>query len=91
MNLLYAEVIDIFDRDKIRMARIRAKGALKDIPLLADAEYGLQHVFDGLGRIFLELDRHRDKVRASERSDHPNAQGGRRIQEAIIKVVLHRL
>ena len=40
MNLLYAEVIDIFDRDKIRMARIRAKGALKDIPLLADAGRG---------------------------------------------------
>ena len=42
------------------------------IPLLADAEHGLQHVFDRLGRILLELDRHGHEVGTRECRDHPN-------------------
>jgi len=42
MNLVYGEVVEIFCAEGIRMGKIRAGGAMKDIPLelLADAEQG---------------------------------------------------
>jgi len=42
MNLVYGEVVEVFCEHGIRMGKIRAKGAMKNIPLelLTDAERG---------------------------------------------------
>ncbi len=42
MNLVYAQIIEIFVEDGMRMGRIRAGGAVKKVPLelLTDAECG---------------------------------------------------
>ena len=42
MNLLYAEVVEIFVEDEMRMARIKASGAVKKVSLdlLTDVRCG---------------------------------------------------
>ena len=42
MNLIYAQIVDIFVEDEMRMARIKAGGAVKKVSLdlLTDASCG---------------------------------------------------
>jgi hydrogenase maturation factor len=42
MNLIYADVTEVFSEEGMRMGKIRIRGALKNVPLglLADAESG---------------------------------------------------
>lgn len=42
MNLVYAEIVEVFDEDGMRMGRIRIGGVVKKIPLdlLTDAVCG---------------------------------------------------
>lgn len=42
MNLIYADVTEVFSEEGMRMGKIRIGGALKNVPLglLADAESG---------------------------------------------------
>jgi hydrogenase maturation factor len=42
MNLIYAEVVEIFTEDGMRMGRLKVGGAIKKVPLelLTDAERG---------------------------------------------------
>lgn len=42
MNLVYAEIVDVFVEDGMRMGRIRVGGAVKKVPLdlLTDANGG---------------------------------------------------
>lgn len=42
MNLLYAEIVEVFLEDGLRMGRVRVGGASKKVPLelLTDAEPG---------------------------------------------------
>lgn len=42
MNLLYGEIVDVFEADGLRMGRIRVNGATKCVPLelVPDADVG---------------------------------------------------
>ena len=42
MNLIYADVTEVFSEGGMRMGKVRIRGALKNVPLdlLADAERG---------------------------------------------------
>ena len=42
MNLLYGKVVEVFDEDEVRTARVRVAGVLRKVPveLVADAQRG---------------------------------------------------
>jgi hydrogenase maturation factor len=42
MNLLYADIVEVFSQDGMRMAKIRVAGATKNVPLelLTDVQSG---------------------------------------------------
>lgn len=42
MNLLYADIVEVFSQDGMRMAKVRVAGATKNIPLelLTDVQPG---------------------------------------------------
>ena len=42
MNLLYGKVVEVFDEDEVRTARVRVAGVVRRVPidLVADAQSG---------------------------------------------------
>ena len=42
MNLLYGKVVEVFDEDEVRTARVRVAGVIRTVPvdLVADAQSG---------------------------------------------------
>jgi hydrogenase maturation factor len=72
MNLLYADIVEVFSQDGMRMARVRVAGAIKNIPLelLTDVESGDRVlVCDGVAI---------SKVRRSTRTEAENVPGNSR-------------
>jgi hydrogenase maturation factor len=72
MNLLYANIVEVFSQDGMRMARVRVAGAVKKIPLelLTDVQTGDRVlVCDGvaIGKVSSSADREAEDVLGDSR------------------------